>query len=262
MKIATWNVNSIRTRLGRLIAWLSKHQPDVLCLQELKCQEHQFPFEEIAQAGYHAVMLGQKTYNGVAILSKSEPTDVRRGLILAQPDGESQTHDPQARLISAEFNGVRIFSIYVPNGSDMTSDKYTYKLGWLDSLVEMLQRDYSPDQFLIICGDTNIIARDIDSANPEIWKTTGLGCDEIRQKFDKLCQWGLVDILAQQYPEGGIFSWWDYRNLGFQLNDGLRLDHILATRSLAERCSSITVDRDERKGEKPSDHAPVIAVFE
>lgn len=262
MKIATWNVNSIRTRLERLIAWLGKHQPDVLCLQELKCQKHQFPFEQITQAGYHAVMLGQKSYNGVAILSKSELADIRLGLNMAQPGQDEQTDNPQARLISAEFEGVRIVCVYVPNGSDMTSDKYTYKLCWLDNFQKMLQRDYSPDQFLVICGDTNVIARDIDAADPEIWKTTGIGCDEVRQKFASLCQWGLVDIMAQRHPEGKIFSWWDYRNLGFQLNDGLRIDHILTTRSMAKRCVSINVDRDERKGQKPSDHAPVIAVFE
>ncbi|RKY25153.1 MAG: exodeoxyribonuclease III [Planctomycetota bacterium] len=258
MKIATWNINSVRSRLDRLIAWLGEHKPDVLCLQELKCQEHQFPFEDIARAGYHAVMIGQKSYNGVAILSRAEPGDIKPATDLAAP----LDSDDQARLISASVDGVRIICVYVPNGSDMTSDGYSYKLAWLDALGDMLRQEYSPEESLVICGDTNIIARDCDAANPQPWRATGMGCQAVRNKFDELCRWGLVDVFGQKHPEGGLFSWWDYRQLGFAKNRGLRIDHILTTRTLAKKCTDAYIDRDQRKGHKPSDHAPVIAIFE
>ncbi|MCD4825856.1 MAG: exodeoxyribonuclease III [Phycisphaerae bacterium] len=255
MKLATWNVNSIRSRLDRLIAWLGKHRPDVLCLQELKCQDFQFPYEAIEAAGYYAAVFGQKAYNGVAILSRSEPADVRQGL----GDG---VDDSQARLISADIDGVRVICVYIPNGAELHSEKYLYKIDWLGRLGEMLGRDFCPEQPLILCGDSNVLIHDRDAANPATWRRTGIGCDEVRDAFGNVRDWGLIDVFGRKHPKGGIYSWWDYRQLSFAMNNGMRIDHILATAPLAQRCTSAEIDRDERKGQKPSDHAPVVTIFE
>jgi exodeoxyribonuclease-3 len=255
MKLATWNVNSVRARLERLLAWLDRHQPDVLCLQEIKCQDEQFPYDEIVRAGYHAAIYGQKTYNGVAILSRSKPADVRRGY-------DDDADNAFARLISADVGGTRVICVYVPNGSDMQSESYSYKLAWLTRLREMLERDFTPTQPLVICGDSNVIRYDDDAADMAAWTGTGLGCEEVRAGLQNVIDWGLTDVFREKHPEGGIFSWWDYRQLGFQRNHGLRLDHILTTAGLAGRCTSAEIDREERKGPKTSDHAPVIAEFQ
>ena len=254
MKIATWNVNSIRTRLDRVLNWLAKNSPDVLCLQELKCTDEQFPFAEVQAAGYHAEVYGQKSYNGVAILSRSKPVDVRRGL-------GDDTDDEQSRIISAVIDGVRIISTYVPNGSEITSEKFAYKLNWLGRLREMLNRDFDTSTPLLLCGDTNVFMRDCDAENPENWRKTVLACNEVRAAWKNVIDWGLTDVFAEKHPEGGIYSWWDYRRLGFAKNNGLRLDYVYASPPLAEKCDSASVDRDERKGEKPSDHAPVTVTF-
>ena len=257
MKILTWNVNSVKTRLERLIACLERHQPDIVCLQELKTVEEKFPFEAIREAGYHAAVFGQKTYNGVAILSKQEPQDIRLGI-------DDDVDDPQARLVSAQISDVRVISAYFPNGSTVGSDKWEYKLAWMARLRALLERSYSPDQPLLVCGDTNIAIHDSDVANPDNWADSVLCAAPGREALQHVLDWGLRDVFGELHPEGGIYSWWDYRNLGFPKNDGLRIDHILATRPLADSCTEASVDRDERKGtkeDKPSDHAPVIAVF-
>ncbi len=254
MKIATWNVNSIRARLERLLAWLQKVRPDVLCLQELKATDEVFPHDAIREAGYHAAVHGQKTYNGVAILSRVEPCNVNPGL--------PGLDDPQARLVSAEIDGVTIFSAYIPNGDTVGSEKYSYKLRWLESLREHLATRFSPDKPLLLCGDFNVTRDDKDVARPAEWGNSVLCHRSVRRAFEPLLEWGLTDVFRQHHPEGGLYSWWDYRRLGFPKNDGLRLDYILATESLAGRCTTAEIDREERKGPKPSDHAPVVAVFE
>jgi exodeoxyribonuclease-3 len=254
MRLATWNVNSIRSRLERLEAWLAKHSPDVLCLQELKCTEEQFPFEAIGQVGYHAAVFGQKTYNGVAILSREKPKGISRGM-------GDDVADEQARLISAEVGGVRVISAYVPNGSTVGSDKFAYKLDWLARLRAMLEREFTPGQPIVLCGDFNVALDDKDAANPDEWADTVLCVPEVRDALESVRQWGFVDVFRKHHPDGGIFSWWDYRRLGFQRNDGLRLDHVYATESLARKSASAEVDRDERKGQRPSDHAPILAEF-
>ena len=254
MKIATWNVNSIRSRLDRVTSWLTKNSPDVLCLQELKCIDEKFPLAEIQSAGYHAEVYGQKAYNGVAILSRSEPTDVRRGM-------GDDFDDPEARVISGIIDGVQIISVYVPNGAEITSDKFTYKLEWLTRLREMLNRDFTTSTPLLLCGDTNVFMRDSDAANPERWVKTVLACDEVRTAWQNVLDWGLVDVFGEKHPEGGIYSWWDYRHLGFAHNNGLRLDYVYASPPMAAKCQSASIDRDERKGTKPSDHAPVTVTF-
>lgn len=255
MKIATWNVNSVRVREERLIRWLGAHGPDALCLQELKVQDAAFPTAAVTGAGYRAAVFGQKTYNGVAVLSRSAPTDVSCGLL----DG---VDDPQARLVGATVDGVRVLSAYVPNGSEVGSPKYAYKLEWLARLRAYLERHHRPDEPLALCGDFNIAPDERDLNAPEQWRGSVLFNDEVRGALADLLSWGLVDALRLHHEEGGLYSWWDYRQLGFPRNDGLRIDHILVTTPLAERCTSSFIDRDERKGKQPSDHAPVVAVFD
>jgi len=254
MKIATWNVNSIRARHDRALAWLDKHRPDVRCLQELKVIDDVFPVEAMAEAGYHAAVHGQKTYNGVAILSRSEPADVQRGL-------DDDVDDPQARLIAAEIEGVHVLSAYVPNGQEVGSDKWAYKLAWFERLGAYLDRRFSPTDAVVLCGDLNVAPDDTDVANPEPWADSVLCHPDARDALERVRAWGLVDVFRKHHPAGGIYSWWDYRRLAFPKNDGLRIDHILATEPMAKRSTDAAVDRDERKGTKPSDHAPVIAEF-
>ena len=239
----------MRAREARLSAWLERHRPDVLCLQELKGTAEVFPAEAVARAGYRASVHGQKTYNGVAILSRDEPQDVRTGL----DDG---VDDPQARLVSALVGGVRVISVYVPNGGELGTEKWQYKLQWLDRLAAYLRRRHAPSEPLVIAGDFNIAPDDRDAANPEAWRDTVLTHADVRARLATLVGWGLRDLLRERHPEGGIYSWWDYRNLGFPMNDGLRLDLVLGT--TAVRCTDAVVDREERKGKQPSDHAPVV----
>ncbi len=253
MLLASWNVNSIRAREERLLAWLENRRPDVVCLQELKCTEDQFPFEAIEAAGYHAAMHGQKTYNGVAILSKSAPEDIAVGF----GDGGDEA---QARVVAATIDGARIISVYVVNGKEIDSDKYAFKLEWLDRLERYIAaQDLTAS--LAICGDYNIVPDERDVENPDRWQGGVLYNEDLSARFNRLLDLGLVDTFRTHHDEAGIYSWWDYRMLGFPKNNGLRIDHILATPALAERSTDAWVDRDERKGQKPSDHAPVLTEF-
>ncbi len=247
VKIVTWNVNSIRSRIERLCAWLAKHQPDVLCLQELKATEDQVPVEAVEALGYHVEMHGEKTYNGVAIVSRSKPTHVRKGF----NDG---VDDPHARCIAARVDGVDVVCVYVHNGAAVDSDKYVYKLAWLKRLRTYLDTHYTPDAKLVVCGDFNVAPRDVDVANPDAWAGSVLCDAHAREAFEHVCAFGVRDAGVQFFPQGGVYSWWDYRQLGFQKNDGLRIDLLLCTPSVV--CVDAGVDRDERRGSKPSDHAP------
>ncbi len=251
VRLATWNVNSIRARQGRLVALLERHRPELLCLQELKATAADFPGEAIAAAGYQAAVVGQRTYNGVAILSPAPLGEVAEGL----GDG---VDDPQARLVSARAAGLRLMSAYVPNGGEVGGEKWAYKLGWLDRLLAALRRSASPSEPLVVAGDFNVAPRDVDVAHPEAWRDSVLCHPEVRQRLQALLDWGLVDLGAREAPGGGVYTWWDYRQLAFAKNDGLRIDLVLATEAVARRCRRVWVDRDERKGAKPSDHAPVI----
>jgi len=255
MKVATWNVNSIRSRLERLLRWLDRVRPDALCLQELKATDEVFPHEAIRDAGYYAAVHGQKTYNGVAILSRSEPEAVERGMA-------GDVDDSEARLVSAQVDGVRVISAYVPNGQVVGSEKYAYKLDWLRRLREHLERQFDRSTPLILCGDLNVARDDLDVAHPEKWAGSVLCHQEARKSLERILGWGLTDVFRQHHPEGGLYSWWDYRMLAFPKNDGLRIDHVFATAPMAKRCTSAEIDREERKGQKPSDHAPVIATFD
>jgi exodeoxyribonuclease-3 len=254
MRIVTWNVNSIRTRFPRLLGVLARHEPDIICLQELKVADEEFPSLDVEQAGYHAVTVGQRTYNGVAILSKEKAENVETSMA----DG---TDDPQARFVAADVAGVRVLSVYVPNGGSVGSEKWEYKLEWLARLRRYLDAHADVNVPLAVCGDFNVGPDDRDVKNPDKWRETVLCHPDGRAAFQELIEWGLVDAFRVQHPEGGIYSWWDYRMLGFPKNDGLRIDGILVTRSLAERIEDAFVDREERKGKQPSDHAPLVVDF-
>jgi len=257
--VATWNVNSLRMRWDRLTTWLADKRPDVLCLQEIKMQDSDFPTLELHGLGYHAIAHGQKTYNGVAILSRTEhgnPIDVRCGLRDGDPDAES-------RLILATIPGLklRVASVYVPNGQVVGADKWDYKLRWLKRFRGLLDRECNTTEALALCGDFNIAPADHDVHDPEVWRDTVICHPAARAALQELIQFGLVDTLRRYQPEGRIFTYWDYRGLSFPKNLGIRIDHILTTATLADRCRKVEVDRQARKGEKPSDHAPVLAWF-
>lgn len=256
MKIVTWNVNSVRVREARLVAFLAREQPDVLCLQELKVVEDDFPHEAVGAAGYHAVTFGQKTYNGVGILARTGVAleNVSRGF----DDGDP---DPQARVIAADVMGVRVVSIYVPNGSEVGSEKWAYKAAWLKRLRAFVASRLDLSGRVAICGDLNIAPEARDVAKPERWKNSVLFHPEMSACFADLLAQGLVDTARLRHAGEGPFTWWDYRMLAFPKGDGLRIDHIFASRPLAASCTEVRVDRDERKGAQPSDHAPLIAVF-
>jgi exodeoxyribonuclease-3 len=251
MRIATWNVNSIKAREERLVRWLEKHKPDVLCLQELKLEESAFPRELLHGLGYEAVLVGQRSYNGVAILARSMPETVRIGL----DDG---VDDPQARLIAARVSGLTFLSCYVPNGSTPDSEKFTYKLAWLDRFIAHLERHYAAPAKLVVCGDFNIAPEDRDVARPDEWRDSVLCAQPVRDAFARLLSYGLHDSVRAKHEGPGPYSWWDYRQLGFPKGNGLRIDHVLLSADLLPRCTSAVVDRDERKGKLPSDHAPVV----
>ena len=254
MKIATWNVNSIRARFDRLLAWLARENPDIVCLQELKVTDDLFPRVELEAAGWHAAVHGQKTYNGVAILAKAAPTDVKVGMC-------DDADDDEARLIAATVTGVRVVSVYVPNGKFVGSDTWPWKIEWLRRLRAYLERSCDKAQPLVVCGDFNIAPEDRDVARPDEWRGSVLFHEEMSSLLADLVSWGLVDTIRLHHKDLGPYTWWDYRMLGFAKGNGLRIDHILATESLAARCREAYVCRDERKGKQPSDHAPVVAVF-
>ena len=250
MRLATWNVNSVRSRLDALLGWLQASAPDIAVLQELKVQDSEYPWPELAASGYQMAIVGQKTYNGVAIFAKQPITVLHTGL----DDG---VDDPQARLIDAMVGDTRIISVYVPNGGEPGSDKYAYKLQWLQRLHLYLQRHCRPDERLCIGGDWNIAPDDLDVRNPAAWRDTVLCTREVRAAWRLLCEWGLTDAVRQVFPDDRLYSWWDYRNLGLQKNDGLRIDHWLVTAAVAEQITDAGVDKALRHGDKPSDHAPV-----
>jgi exodeoxyribonuclease III len=250
MKLATWNVNSLAVRLPQLIDWLALHQPDVLCLQETKLTDDKFPHAAIEAAGYHVQWFGQKTYNGVALLSKSIATDVVRNI----PGHD----DPQARVIAGTVDGVRIVGVYMPNGQSVESEKFPYKLAWLAALRRWLEQECASHPRLALLGDYNIAPEDRDVHDPVAWAGQVLCTPEERAHFKGLLALGLHDAFRLFEPGPKHFSWWDYRMLGFQKNKGLRIDHILVSEALRSRVTACVIDRPTRKNERPSDHAPVI----
>ena len=254
MLVASWNVNSIRAREERLMRWLEAHRPDVMCLQELKVEDEALPTEALRAVGYHTAAWGQRTYNGVAILARTEPTEVKKGI-------DDEVDDLQARLIAARVGPLQVLSAYVPNGSVVGSDKWTYKLEWLKRLRAFLDRRYDPQQPLVLCGDFNVAPEARDVCDPAEWEASVLFHREARAALQGLFAFGLQDTLRLHTQAAGLYSWWDYRMLGFPKNKGLRIDLILATAAAARACTAGSIDRNERKGKQPSDHAPVLAEF-
>jgi exodeoxyribonuclease III len=251
MKLATWNVNSLAVRLPQLLDWLAANAPDAIVLQETKLTDDKFPQEAITQAGYQAQWFGQRTYNGVALLSREPALDVSRNII--------GFDDEQARVIAGTVAGIRIVGAYVPNGQAVDSDKFVYKLRWLDALRAWLADELARHPKLVIMGDYNIAPEDRDVHDPVAWAGQVLCTDEERAKFRALLDLGLHDSfrLFEQAPKP--WTWWDYRNLAFRKNQGLRIDHILVSDPLKPLVRACTIDRAMRKNERPSDHAPVVA---
>jgi exodeoxyribonuclease-3 len=262
VRIVTWNINSVRARADRLLAYLKGSSPDVLCLQELKGTDDQFPTEDVKAAGYHAALFGQKSYNGVAILSKTPPENVVRSIT----DG---AEDDQARLIGATVHGVHVYSLYAPNGQAVGSDAYEYKMIWYGRLKRWLSSRHAATDPVLICGDFNVAPDDIDVWDPRLFAGHTLFTDSERRVFRELqASLGFVDLFRKHRPGAGEFSWWDYRASAFKKNQGLRIDHLLGTAPLARRCISAGVDKAAREGHvyggvnPPSDHAPVFVELE
>lgn len=250
MKIATWNVNSLNVRLDHVIEWLKANPVEALCLQELKLEDAKFPTAAFDEIGYNAVFNGQKTYNGVAILSKARPEDVVKDM--------ADFADEQKRLIAATIDGVRVVCAYVVNGQSLDSDKYQYKMQWLSGLRSYMQRTIAEYGDVALLGDYNIAPEDRDVHDPKAWEGQVLVSPAEREHFGALVELGLVDSFRLFDQPEKSFTWWDYRMNGFKRNLGLRIDHILVTKNLAERVVSSVIDVEPRKLERPSDHTPVV----
>lgn len=253
-RIATWNVNSLRVRLPHVLQWLDKEKPDVLALQETKTIDENFPAEEIQNAGYEARYAGQKTYNGVATLSKTEISESITGL----PGFD----DPQKRILCNTINNVSVLNIYVPNGSEVGSEKYLYKLDWLKHLHAFIESLLLKNKHIIVLGDFNIAPEDRDVHDPIEWEGKVLVSQAERDNFNHLIELGLVDSFRLFEQEEDSFSWWDYRAASFRRNRGLRIDHILVSQALADKCGKCYIDKTPRQLDRPSDHTPVIAEFD
>jgi len=253
MKIVSWNINSLRKRQDRLFDWLEAVKPDIVCLQETKCPDDQFPALALQAVGYRSAYHGEKSYNGVAILANREPRDVRPSLC-------DEVVDPQARVIAATIDDVRVFSIYAPNGQAIGSPAYEYKLHWYRRLRDCIANEKSVD--VIVCGDFNVAPEDIDVYDPDLWRGAIMASESERAAFRELCKIGLCDTLRIHHKEGELYTWSDYQMRAFEKNRGLRIDAVLASEKLATKCIAAGIDREMRKGKEPSDHAPVWAEFE
>ncbi len=254
MRLVTWNVNSLRARKDRALAWLAKHAPDVVCLQELKGLETDLPLAEFEAAGYRVAAHGQKTYNGVAILSRLPLSEVQTGI--------PGFVDEQKRVLAATIEGVRVVCVYIPNGQSLDSDKYQYKMAWLDALIAWLKDEIQRHPRLALLGDYNIAPEDRDCHDPAAWVGQVLVSEPERARFQALLDLGLKDAFRLFEQPDKSFSWWDYRMMGFRRNLGMRIDHILLSPELAARCRASEIDKAPRKLERPSDHTPVLATLE
>ena len=254
MIVATWNVNSINARLPNVQAWLNKSAPDVLLLQELKCTEDKFPKAEFEALGYHCAVFGQKTWNGVAILSKHKIEDVKRGL-------PGDATDEQSRYIEATISGFRIASIYLPNGNPVDTEKFPYKLKWMDRLIAHVQGLLQSEAPLVLGGDYNVIPEDLDCHDPKAWEGDALFRPESRRKFRTLLNLGLTDAFRALHPDARQYTFWDYQSGARPRNAGIRIDHFLLSAGAADRLEDCTVDEAPRDLEKASDHTPVLVRF-
>jgi len=255
MKIATWNVNSVLARLPVVTRWLEEARPDVLCLQETKCTDDKFPSDAFASLGYRSLTFGQRTYNGVAILSRATCTEVQRGF----HDDDESAH---ARLLAATVEGVRFVNVYIPNGAFVGSDKYRFKLEWMDRLRAFFDEHYAESAPVLLCGDFNVAPEELDVHDPAQWQGRILFSKRERAALSKIRDWGFKDAFRLHTQDGGHYSWWDYRAGSFRRNAGLRIDHIWVSTPLAAACSAVWIDKEPRGWERPSDHTPVVAVFD
>lgn len=255
MKLATWNVNSVSARLPLVVKWLEAARPDVLCLQETKTIDDKFPVEAFTKLGYQSTTFGQRTYNGVAILSRSPAKDVRRGF----PDDDATAH---ARLLAATIDGVRVVNVYIPNGAFVGSDKFFFKLDWMRRLRSFFDESYKKREKVLLCGDFNVAPEERDVHDPRQWQGKILFSRREREALDVIKDWGFEDAFRLHTEEGGHFSWWDYRAGSFRRNAGLRIDHIWTSEKLAAACTASWIDKEPRTWERPSDHTPVVAEFE
>ena len=254
MKIATWNVNSLKVRLPHLLDWAHEIQPDVVALQETKTTDDRFPIEAIAAGGYSAVYAGQKTYNGVAILSRVAPDDAVTDV--------AGLDDPDRRILAATIAGVRVLNLYVVNGREVGSEKYAYKLRWLEAVTDFVRSELARFERLVVLGDFNIAPEDRDVHDPQAWHEKILCSTPERDALARLLDTGLHDTFRLFEQEEKSFTWWDYRAGAFRRNLGLRIDLVLASRAMAERCTACTIDKAPRRLARPSDHTPVLAHFE
>ena len=254
MKIATSNVKSMNVRQPQVFEWLQAHDPDILVLQEIKQLTEKFPGEALRELGYHSIANGQKTYNGVAVISKETPNSP----ILEFPDFQ----DLQRRVLACSVGDVRIIDLYVPNGSEVGSEKYAYKLEWLSSLQRFLKAELQQHENVVVLGDFNIAPADADVYDPEKWGDAILCSPKERDALNAILELGLSDVFRKFEQPENMFSWWDYRAAGFRRNAGLRIDLILTSAAMTERCTASYVDKEPRAWERPSDHAPVVAVFD
>jgi len=254
LKIASWNVNSLNVRLPHVLAWCDMAVPDVLALQETKLVDERFPVDELMEAGYHSVFSGQKTYNGVAILSREPASDT-----VTDIDG---LDDPQRRILAATIAGVRIIDLYVVNGSEVGSEKYAYKLHWLEQVTKFIAREMQAHDKVVVLGDFNIAPDDRDVHDPEAWHERILCSTPEREALQRILDLGLSDTFRLFEQEEKIWSWWDYRQAAFRRNMGLRIDLVLASAALTEVCKASYIDKEPRRQERPSDHAPAVAEFD
>jgi len=253
LKVASWNVNSLNVRLPHVLAWCDVAQPDILALQETKMTDDRFPSDELLEAGYHSVYSGQKTYNGVAILSRKPATDVVMDI--------EGLDDPQRRILGATVGGVRIIDLYVVNGSEVGSEKFTYKMHWLEQVTAWIAGEMQRHEKVIVLGDFNIAPDDRDVHNPESWHEKILCSTPEREALQRILDLGLVDSFRQFEQQEKSWSWWDYRMAAFRRNMGLRIDLVLVSAAMEQACNAAYIDKEPRRQERPSDHTPVVAEF-
>lgn len=251
--IATWNVNSLRVRLPQVLDWVNAHQPHLLALQETKLQDADFPVADVENAGYQVIYSGQKTYNGMALLSHVPAHDIARDI--------PGLDDPQRRVLVATYNKLRVLNVYAPNGESVESDKYQYKLTWLKKLTAYVKQQLKTHPNLVVLGDFNIAPEARDVHDPEAWQGQVLFSEPERAAFQALLDTGLCDTFRLFDQQEKQYTWWDYRMMAFRRNRGLRIDHILASHALGKLCVSCKIDKEPRRLERPSDHAPVVVEF-
>jgi exodeoxyribonuclease-3 len=257
LTLATWNVNSLKVRLPHLLDWLATHRVDIVCLQETKLIDENFPVAALAEAGYSSVFTGQKTYNGVALLTRNDTVAPASDIVVALPEFA----DAQKRIIAATVGGLRVVCAYFPNGQSVGSEKYDYKLRWIAALATWLRRELVRHPRLALAGDLNIAPEDRDVHDPKAWEGQVLFSEPEKQAFRDLLALGLVDSFRLFEQPERSYTWWDYRMLAFRRKMGLRIDHVLLSKALASHCTACTIDVEPRRREQPSDHAPVIATL-